>query len=229
MSRAVRHHQDDDDMPIVVLDRAADVTALPEAHTTGVHHDHDHPSRAGPAGSQRTAPAAAPVGGAPPGPGRRALPPPAAGSGAPDRRAVVSQVTALAPLDLDQLRGEWRRLYGTDPPGLGRDLLRRRLAYRVQELAYGGLSPATRERLRQIEAAASAKPKPRTDGTPAIGTLLVREYLGVRHEVTVQGDGFAYQGRPWRSLSAIAKAITGGHCDGPRFFGLRQRVRGGAA
>jgi hypothetical protein len=104
----------------------------------------------------------------------------------------------------------------------------RRLAYRIQELAYGGLSDETKAELeriaeedeRQRQGARAERRKPK-DTHPTPGTRLVREWNGRRFEVTATEGGFEYSGRKYRSLSAIAKAITGAHWSGPQFFGLR--------
>lgn len=138
----------------------------------------------------------------------------------PDRKRILAQISALADLDLAGLRDEWRRLFGTAPPGYGREMMRRRLAYRIQELAYGGLSEATRQRLREIAAAAQRK-RHVDPGLPVVGSVLIKEWGGERHEVTIRTDGFDYRGQRFRSLSAIARRITGTNWNGLRFFGLR--------
>jgi hypothetical protein len=138
----------------------------------------------------------------------------------PAQHTVLAQVSALKGLDLAALRDEWRTLIGTEPPGYGREFLRRRLIYRVQEIAYGGLPEAVRTALSAIDE--KAKPKPTAkDGIPIAGSVIIREWGGVRHEVTVLADGFEYRGQKWRSLSHIARTITGTRWNGPMFFGLR--------
>ena len=107
--------------------------------------------------------------------------------------------------------------------------MKSRLAYRIQELAYGGLKPETIERLEalaeQIDGGAGSG-KSRTDDRPIAGTRLIREWQGVEHCVTVRDDDFEYQGRPYKSLSAVARAITGTRWNGSLFFGLKnQRSR----
>jgi hypothetical protein len=101
-----------------------------------------------------------------------------------------------------------------------------RLSYRVQELAYGGLKPETRARLEalgeQLDGGNVVLRRIRADSRPLPGTRLVREYDGVQHVVTVRADDFEYEGRPYRSLSAIARHITGTRWNGWVFFGLRQ-------
>lgn len=133
---------------------------------------------------------------------------------------VLAQVAALSGLELTALRDEWRTLFGTEPPGYGKELMRRRLIYRIQELAYGGLPDAVRTTLGAIYAKTKPKPKNK-DGIPIAGSVIIREWGGVRHEVTVLSDGFEYRGQKWRSLTQIAKTITGTQWNGPMFFGLR--------
>lgn len=147
------------------------------------------------------------------------------------RNGVLKQVAELERLDRKDLVERWRSLFGGEPPAYSKDMLVRRLAHRIQELAYGGLSEATRDRLRslapedRLETASGEARKMerrrRIDGIPVPGTLIIREWGGRRHEVTVLPTGFEYGGRSYRSLSAIAAAITGTHWNGPLFFGLR--------
>ena len=126
------------------------------------------------------------------------------------------------------LKERWRNLYGTEPPAYKREHMVRRLAYRIQELAYGGLADETKAELeriaeedeRQRQGARAERPRPKTTH-PLAGTRLVREWNGQRHEVTAVEGGFEYSGRQYKSLSAIAKAITGAHWSGPQFFGFR--------
>ena len=98
----------------------------------------------------------------------------------------------------------------------------------TQELAYGGLKPETVARLEalgeQLDGGNIAVRRARTDDKPVTGTRLIREYQGVEHSVTALAGGFEWQGRPYRSLSAIARAITGTRWNGWTFFGLRQRT-----
>lgn len=148
---------------------------------------------------------------------------------APDRATVLAQIAALGDLDLTGLRDQWQALFGTEPPGHGREMLRRRLVYRVQELAYGGISEATRQRLREIDRLAQEKAA-RTEepDRPVAGTLLIKEHGGERHEVIVLAQGYQYRGQRFESLSHVARTITGTNWNGWRFFGLRrQKVVGG--
>lgn len=136
------------------------------------------------------------------------------------RRAYVT-LDRLTSMPVDELKAEWARRHAAATPNLSPDLLRLGIAYRLQEQKLGGLSRSTRSLLRQVAARGSdgdaAKPMPRKLTS---GTRLVRDWHGVGHTVTVLEDGFEYDGGHWKSLSAIAKAITGTHWNGPRFFGL---------
>jgi Protein of unknown function (DUF2924) len=135
---------------------------------------------------------------------------------------VSRRLEALSDLNPDELRKEWRRLYRSQPPRLSRDLLVRAIAYRIQELRYGGLSKATSRKLAALVQARRSAGDVVPESTQRIraGSRLVREWNGRTHIVTVEEEGFSYAGRNYRSLTAIARAITGAHWSGPRFFGL---------
>lgn len=145
------------------------------------------------------------------------------------QKTVLKQIDELNQMSMDQLRKRWADLIGTDPgPGrLGRQYLMRRLAYRIQELAYGGLSSQARK---QLEAVADGRarnvgPAKSRKTILAPGTRLLREWHGDRYEVIVEAEGFRYKGKVYRSLTAAARAITGQHTSGNLFFGI-QRKRG---
>lgn len=136
---------------------------------------------------------------------------------------VLRQVAELGKLPIDGLRQRWRVLYGNEPPANNRDYLVRRLACRIQELAFAGVGDQARERLRNAADDVDERPAParkRGNGLPVAGTRLVRDWNGKRYEVVIAADGFVYDGVPYRSLSAIAKAITGAHWNGKLFFGV---------
>jgi hypothetical protein len=140
---------------------------------------------------------------------------------------MVAQITELERLPIEALRQKWGALFNTDPPGSSnRKQLVARLAYRIQELVYGGLSQEARDKLDQLAGmqAPAATSTVRDPDQPIPGTKLRREWKGVPQEVTVLDSGFEYAGKRYRSLSAIATAITGTKWNGPEFFGLRQRV-----
>jgi hypothetical protein len=131
--------------------------------------------------------------------------------------AIEAEIAHLRSLALNALRRRWRLVFGRMPPaGLSKDLLGRMIAWRLQEQAFGGLD---RESLAFLEGLARHNGSPRRRLKP--GTVLVRDYQGQRHTVTVAVDGFNWQGTTYASLSAIARAITGTAWSGPRFFALR--------
>src|SRR5213082_2111115 len=138
-------------------------------------------------------------------------------AGALDERAAIeAEIAHLRSLALDALRRHWRVVFGRTPPvALSKDLLGRMIAYRLQERAFGGLD---RESLRFLDQLTRHGGSPRRRLKP--GTVLVRDYHGQRHTVTVAPDGFNWQGTTYASLSAIARAITGTAWSGPRFFAL---------
>ena len=139
--------------------------------------------------------------------------------------AVEAELDRLPTMPIADLRKRYRELFQTEPPkAFGPDLLRRGIAHRIQEKAYGGLPAPTRRLLDQLVKAAIAKPNGRLELPRRIkpGSELVRMWKGRTHRVTVMAGGFAYEGRTYKSLSEIASEITGTNWNGPRFFGLRQ-------
>ncbi|WP_291856632.1 DUF2924 domain-containing protein [Bradyrhizobium sp.] len=144
---------------------------------------------------------------------------------------VLAQLAELKGASAPVLKAKWRALFDSEPPPYNRRFLESRLAYRIQELAYGGLKKETVERLRllakQYDSKAGVSVKSRPDRLPIAGTRLVREWKGQQHSVTIRTDGFEFQGRPYKSLSAIAREITGVRWNGWVFFGLKNH-RGAA-
>src|SRR3982074_3024893 len=143
---------------------------------------------------------------------------------------VLAQLAALRGAPAPALKAKWRQLFETEPPPYNRRFLESRLAYRIQELVYGGLKPATLKRLKamaeELDGGDPAKRRRPAKDRPIAGTRLIREWQGVEHCVTVRDDGYEYQGCPYQSLSAIARAITGTRWNGWVFFGLKnQRAR----
>ena len=139
--------------------------------------------------------------------------------------ALEKRLAEIPELDMEALRATWAHIYGRPPPKfMSRRLLELAAAYDAQAQVYGGLKPATRRKLLQIGSARTGPPadanprKPRA--TLAPGSRLVREWQGRPHTVEVLEEGFLYAGRRYRSLSEIARAITGARWSGPRFFGL---------
>jgi hypothetical protein len=145
--------------------------------------------------------------------------------------SVLAQLAALKGEPATALKAKWRALFDTEPPPYNRRFLESRLAYRIQELAYGGLKKETVEHLQVLAKQYDGKPSRRfkagANRLPIAGTQMIREWQGVPHRVTIRGDDFEYQGRPYKSLSAIAREITGVRWNGWVFFGLKNH-RGGA-
>ena len=147
---------------------------------------------------------------------------------------IPARLAALKTTPTPDLKQQWRDLFDSEPPPFNRRYLESRIAYRIQELAYGGLKPETIRRLErlgeELDGGDRAKRSIRADrDRPITGTRLLREWQGVEHIVTVTADGFEWQGRPYKSLSAIARAITGTRWNGWTFFGLKNHrgVSGG--
>lgn len=139
-------------------------------------------------------------------------------------RSVLAQITSLKSAPIGDLRAKWLTLFGTTSPRASRAYLVSRLAYRIQELAFGGLRPETLARIEALggePGSGGRRSRPRTD-RPVAGTLLIREWKGVEHRVVVRNDGYEYAGRPFASLSAVARTITGTRWNGWTFFGLKQ-------
>ncbi|WP_298125248.1 DUF2924 domain-containing protein [Brevundimonas sp.] len=128
---------------------------------------------------------------------------------------IEAEVAHLLTLDLEGLRAVWRERYGPPPKLRSPQLLRLNLAWRLQAEAFGGLDAETKRRLRRGGAGASAADRLQP------GVRLIREWKGVPHEVVVEDGGFRYDGRLFKSLSVIAREISGTRWNGPRFFGLR--------
>jgi hypothetical protein len=142
-----------------------------------------------------------------------------------DPAAIEAEVDHVRSLGIDALRRRWRLMFEKTPPaGLTKDIMARMIAYRIQEEAFGGLD---RETARLLDRLARGEKPNELNRRLKAGTVLVREYQGERHTVTVVPDGFVWQDTTYSSLSTIARAITGTAWNGPRFFGLR--VRGESA
>jgi hypothetical protein len=141
--------------------------------------------------------------------------------------SVIARVAALATTPTPDLKTMWRELFDTEPPPYNRRYLESRLAYRIQELAYGGLKFETVERLEALAEGLdnndATMRRRRGNNRPTAGTVLVREWQGVEHRITVLNDGYEYQHRPYKSLSAVARVITGTRWNGWVFFGLKNQ------
>ena len=134
-----------------------------------------------------------------------------------------SAIAALTTMPYTELREAWQRLYRSHPPKkLSRELLELGVAWKLQERALGGLSATTRRQLGELAQAMEAKSDLAKARTVSLrpGARLIREWNGETHEVVVVENGFLWQGKTWRSLSVIAREMTGTQWSGPRFFGV---------
>ena len=136
--------------------------------------------------------------------------------------SITAEIARLESLALDALREEWRRQHQTPPPKrLSRDILLRGITHQLQERSFGGLPKSV---LRKLQSQTSSAATPGATGRPRPrfkpGTRLVREWHGITHTVVMLADGVEWRGQRYRSLSVVAREITGAHWSGPRFFGL---------
>ena len=170
------------------------------------------------------------------------------------RRAIADipqQLAGLRGMTVSQLRERYREVYGEPSRSRNKDYLRKKVAWRIQELAEGGLSDRARARIDELSAhvpvrwrssgngaaptapAGASAPDAAAPGTrdlrlPEPGTVITREHGGVEHRVTVLEDGFEYRGERFASLSKVARAISGTNWNGYLFFSLQRRTRKGA-
>jgi hypothetical protein len=139
---------------------------------------------------------------------------------------LVREIASLSALDTTGLRQKWKGLFGADPsPHFGRAVLVRTISYRIQETALGGLKPATQRFLDRIaegrsETGLERFPKRRVEA----GTVLIRKWGGITHRVVALEHGVTYRNRRYKSLSEVARAITGARWSGPLFFGLKRQA-----
>ncbi len=156
------------------------------------------------------------------------------------KATIPAQIARLQKMSVAELREEWKRLYDGEEPRVGnRVWLWKRLAWRIQELEFGGLSDAALQRLEELMPTAELalrnppgskrppRPTPiepvRDKRIPPPGTVLLRRYKGQTVTVEVLANGFEWEGRRFRSLSAVAKEVTGSHLNGVRFFHLDRK------
>lgn len=149
-------------------------------------------------------------------------------SGAPDAAPdpVAAEIDSLTGMGVDALRAAWRRRFRSQPPPIqSADFLRRLFAWKIQVEAYGDLDTETLALLKRARAAVAKGQDPVAQRQAALrpGTILTREWRGVTHRVVVQDPGFEHDGKQYRSLSEIARAISGTRWSGPRFFGIEQK------
>jgi hypothetical protein len=141
-----------------------------------------------------------------------------------DRDALTAEIAGLSKASITDLRERWKVMHGKAPSQeIGRSFLARAVAYRLQEKAFGGLKPSTRRLLARVaeETTAGSSPKKPQIRKAQSGTILIREWQGTAHRVTMLDDGVSFNGKHYRSLSEVAREITGSRWSGPRFFGLR--------
>ena len=141
---------------------------------------------------------------------------------------IPQRLAFLKSSSIAELKQQWRELYGSEPPHrISRELLTRAVAYRIQEQVYGGIKPSIRRLLIRLagDARAGRPLKPEPAAAAPAGTVLMREWHGVTHEVGVLDRGVLYKRKRYRSLTEVAKLITGAHWNGPQFFGLRSRQK----
>lgn len=160
-----------------------------------------------------------------------------------NRRQIEQQIDDLHGMTVRELKERYAEVFGQQTGTHHKRHLIRLIAWRIQELAEGGLSERARQRAAELACDADVRIRPPKDfdaeprtsvrgrtntnassdtRLPSVGTAIVRDYKGRRLEVTVLADGFEYEGQRYRSLSAVAKSITGAHCNGFRFFGLKE-------
>ena len=142
---------------------------------------------------------------------------------------ILARLAALKAMSVNELKTEWQAMFDAPAPNNSRTFLEIRLAYRIQELTYGGPDKQTRRLLDlladEVEGTLTRKHQIADPRNPVAGTKLLREWDGVEHTVTVLKDGFDWRGRKFKSLSAVAREITGTRWNGYRFFGMRERKR----
>jgi hypothetical protein len=139
-------------------------------------------------------------------------------------KKFASELAGLPALDRRALLEKWRTLYGTDPPiGVRNNFLMHAIAHRMQEQALGGLKPVTRHFLEKAAEDNASRRQTLPVSSIKPGTRLLREWHGLTYEVIIMKDGMQCNGKHYRSLSEIARAITGTRWSGPQFFGLKKK------
>lgn len=143
------------------------------------------------------------------------------------REALTAEIADLSKAPITDLRERWKTLYSKGPSDhISRSLMIRAMSYRLQERVLGGLKPSTQRVLDRIETGRSeAALEPISKRRASAGTVLIREWRGVSHRVTVLDHDVVYRGRRYKSLSEVARAITGTRWSGPLFFGLKLRTK----
>ncbi|MCB9984077.1 MAG: DUF2924 domain-containing protein [Micavibrio sp.] len=132
---------------------------------------------------------------------------------------ALKEIAALPALSRDELKQIWKDLFESTPGNCSNEFMIRRIAWRMQEMQYGGLSSVTKDKIKKLQKK-SKNIRKRKDSMPPPGTMLTREHGGQEHRVMILADGFEYRGCKYKSLTEIATKITGTKWSGPRFFGL---------
>jgi Protein of unknown function (DUF2924) len=142
-------------------------------------------------------------------------------------RDLKTEIERIESLDIPALRERWTALFDTSPsPRLGRVFMIRAITYRMRERVFGGLKPSTQRILDRFSEARGRKTQPHAPRQRAgAGTVLIRQWKGVQHRVTVLDSEVLYRNRRYKSLSEVARTITGTHRSGPLFFGLKKRTK----
>ena len=133
---------------------------------------------------------------------------------------VREELLELQDMKLAQLKQKWLALYGTEAPNFGIQFLRRRLAYRIQELAYGGVTEPTLKKIREVNVPPTRSYRKKLN--LRAGTIICRIWHRKRYDVTVLQNGFEWEGKLYPTLSAIAKKISGTNRNGLEFFGIQK-------
>jgi hypothetical protein len=137
--------------------------------------------------------------------------------------ALAAEIASLSKLGVGELRERWKAMFGNAPSrDIGRSFLTRAIAYRLQEKAFGGLKPSTQRMLAEVAYGGANRSAAIPFRIVRPGAVLVREWRGISHQVSVLENGFSHQGKSYRSLSEIARQITGTRWSGPLFFGLKR-------
>ena len=140
-----------------------------------------------------------------------------------DPAAIRGRIESLQSSSLESVRAAWRLKFKRDGSNISRDILLRMLIWKIQEQAFGGYDSSTEAALRRLAGSDGNLGGDGSSRHVRTGTVLVREYQGARHTVTIVPNGFVWRERTYANLSKIAYEITGVKWNGPRFFGLRQK------
>ncbi len=148
-----------------------------------------------------------------------------------DDNEIAKTIAELPGMTTKELRDKWTELYGQQPPRFNRQFLIKKLAHRIQELAYGGLSKEVKDRMNRLldeegYDELGVKRGRRATVKPLPGTVFIRMWNNRERKVTALDSGFEYEGSVYNSLSSVARAITGTNWNGPAFFGLRNKKNG---